>query len=77
MRTLIKALSPCLYCGSQLRRAYSVKNNKDLRDANGAMILPLLTIERTSMTKELSRKGTAFGNMPPVDDYKGGTFRNC
>ena len=63
---------PVLWVAAE--RSFSVKNNKDLRDSNGAMILPLLTLERTSMTKELSRKGTAFGNMPPVDDFKGGTI---
>jgi hypothetical protein len=26
------------------------------------------------MTKDLSRKGTAFGNVPPVNDYKGGAI---
>ena len=62
---------PVLWVAAE--RSYSVKNNKDLRDSSGAVILPLLTIERTSMTKELSRKGAAFGNLPPVPDYKGGT----
>lgn len=63
---------PVLWVAAE--RSYSVKNNKDLRDSNGAVILPLLTVERTAMTKDLSRKGTAFGNMPPVDDYKGGSI---
>ena len=30
--------------------------NKDLRDANGAVKLPILTVERTSMVKDLSFK---------------------
>jgi hypothetical protein len=62
---------PVLWVAAE--RSYSVKNNKDLRDSSGAVILPLLTVERTSMTKDLSRKGAAFGNLPPVADYKGGT----
>ena len=55
-------------------RAYSVKKNKDIRDAGGALILPIMTIERTSMEKDPSRKGTAWGNIPPHSDYKGGSI---
>jgi len=56
-------------------RAYQVKNSKDLRDVNmGAIILPVITIERTNITKDLIKKGGVFGNVPPVNDSKGGTI---
>jgi hypothetical protein len=56
-------------------RAYQVKNSKEMRDVNmGAMILPVISVERTSVTKDLNRKGGVFGNVPPVNDSKGGTI---
>lgn len=48
-------------------RAYQVKHNKDTRDNDGSLILPILTIERTTVEKSLSKKGIFFGNVPPFD----------
>ena len=55
-------------------RSFQIKNNKDLRDNNGMLIKPVVTIERTGMTKDLTRKGMAYANIPPVRDSKGGTI---
>ena len=55
-------------------RAYQVKRDDDLRDIDGALVLPIITIERANVTKDLSRKGTAWGNVPPVNDEKGGSI---
>ena len=55
-------------------RAFQIKNNKDLRDSNGVLKLPLITVERTSVVKDPSKKGTAWGNIPPVRDEKGGSI---
>jgi len=63
---------PVLWVAAE--RSFSVKNNPELRDSGGAMKTPLITIERTSMTKDPSRRGTAWGNIPPVGDYKGGSI---
>jgi len=38
-------------------RSHQIKNKKELRDSNGVLILPLITVERTSMSKDPSRKG--------------------
>lgn len=42
-------------------RAFQIKNNKDLRDgsehSSGPIILPVVTIERTAITKDPSKKG--------------------
>tara|TARA_R100000008_G_scaffold19975_2_gene10314 strand:+ start:3869 stop:4762 length:894 start_codon:yes stop_codon:yes gene_type:complete len=38
-------------------RAYQLKNEKDLRDDVGALKLPLISIERTGITKDPARKG--------------------
>ena len=39
-------------------RAYQIKHNKDLRDDSGALRLPLISVERTGITKDANRKGT-------------------
>ena len=54
-------------------RAFQVKRGKDLRDQDGTLVLPLITIERTNVVKDPSRKGTARANIPPVGDEKGGS----
>ena len=49
-------------------RAFQVKNNKEIRDSSGALILPIMTVERASVTKGLSTqaKGLFFSNpLPP------------
>ena len=55
-------------------RAYQVKNQKELRDQDGTLILPLITVERSSVVKDLSRKGTVWANVPPIKDEKGGSI---
>jgi len=39
-------------------RAYQVKNKKELRDDNDALKLPLISIERTGITKDPEKKGS-------------------
>ena len=38
-------------------RSFQVKNNKELRDESGAIILPVVSIERTGVNKDPSMKG--------------------
>jgi hypothetical protein len=38
-------------------RAYQIKNDKTLRDDGGALKMPLLSIERTGITKDPTKKG--------------------
>ena len=50
-------------------RAYQVKNNKELRDSSGALILPIITLERSAVVKGMSAqaKGIFHGNpFPPA-----------
>jgi len=63
---------PVIWAGSE--RPFQSKKNSLVRDKNGTLILPLITIERTSVTKSLSRKGSVWGNVMPVNDEKGGTI---
>lgn len=62
---------PVIWVSSE--RAFLSKNNKDLRDEDGTLKLPLITIERTSVAKDLTFKGSYYGN--PVnftDPTRGG-----
>ena len=38
-------------------RSFQVKNNKELRDDSGSIILPVVSVERMNITKDPSRKG--------------------
>jgi hypothetical protein len=54
----------------------SVLSKKDsrVRDSEGALIMPVITIERKSMTKSPSEKGTVWANIPSTDKIKGGSI---
>jgi hypothetical protein len=55
-------------------RAAQIKQHKDLRDDNGAIIYPLMTLERNSITKDLTQKGSLYANIPPINDEKRGSI---
>tara|TARA_R110000744_G_scaffold215867_2_gene334664 strand:+ start:24 stop:923 length:900 start_codon:yes stop_codon:yes gene_type:complete len=55
-------------------RAHQVKNKKELRDSNGALILPLITVQRDSVTKDPDKKGIFQGHVPPGMDERGGSI---
>lgn len=56
-------------------RAWMTKKDSNLRDKDGTLILPLISIERTGLAKDPNKKGSVWGNIPPVfkDEY-GGTI---
>tara|TARA_R110000851_G_scaffold126100_1_gene257350 strand:+ start:258 stop:1184 length:927 start_codon:yes stop_codon:yes gene_type:complete len=49
-------------------RAYQVKNNKELRDNNGVLKLPLMIVNRTEIAKDSSFKGVAWAHIPNMND---------
>ena len=55
-------------------RVHQVKKDSRLRDTAGALILPLITVERTSVTKDPARKGPAWAHISEIDDYKSGSI---
>jgi len=56
-------------------RAYQVKQNKELRDAEGTLILPLITINRASIEKNAqSEYAVPAANIPEVRDAMGGSI---
>jgi len=55
-------------------RAHQSKSKKELRDKTGALILPIMTVERTGITKDPSRRAALHGHMPNFRDAKGGSI---
>lgn len=63
---------PIIWVGTE--RAFQIKENRDLRDPEETLILPLITLERRSVSKELSKRIIPYANIPIVNDAKGGTI---
>jgi len=55
-------------------KVHQAKKDQRLRDTSGALILPLITVERTGFAKDKARKGTAWAMLPEVNDHKGGAI---
>jgi hypothetical protein len=55
-------------------RAFQVKHNKDVRDQQGMLKLPLITIRRTGVTKDAQSAGAFQGNVPENADEQGGSL---
>ena len=62
---------PVLWVSAE--RSFQRKHNKELMDKE-SLILPVITIERTGITKDKEKKGTAYANLPPFNDEKGGSI---
>ncbi len=62
---------PCLWSTSE--RAKQVKDIRNNRDQTGQLILPIMTVERTAVTKDPTRKGPYWADLPPKD-YRGGSL---
>jgi len=48
-------------------RSYQIKNKKELRDDSGALRLPLIGIERTTVTKDPTKRGSFQANLYSED----------
>lgn len=54
--------TPVLWTGAE--RAFQIKSNPDIRDDNGKLIFPLITIERKSVEKDPTFKGSFQAHFP-------------
>jgi len=61
---------PVLWLGTE--RTWQIKNDQTIRDKVGKLILPLITVNRDSITKDPSFKGSFQANLFEQQDYKGG-----
>ena len=55
-------------------RAYQIKHNKELYDNEQTLIFPLITIDRTSITKDPSSKLFHQPQRPEINDHKRGAI---
>lgn len=53
---------PVLWTGAE--RAFQIKSNPDIRDDNGKLIFPLITIERKTVEKDPTFKGSFQAHVP-------------
>lgn len=63
---------PVIWVGGE--RSHQIKNNRDLRDIHGSYILPIITVQRTNITKDLKKKGKFWANVPGRNDERGGSI---
>ena len=63
---------PSIWLGSE--RTFQVKNDKDIRDSVGKLKLPLITVNRDSIAKDPSFKGSFQAHVFEQGDYKGGAI---
>jgi len=55
-------------------RLFQSKKDSRFRDSDGTLVLPIITIERKNVVKDLSKKGTVYANIPPLDKTRGGSI---
>ena len=61
---------PCVWVTGER----SGQRANQVRDRSGILNFPIITIERTSVTKDPNKKGAFWGNIPPIQDAKGGSI---
>jgi hypothetical protein len=64
--------APVIWASAE--RVNQSKRDDRVRDEKGTLILPLITVERTSVVKAPSKKGSVWANILPVRDEKGGAI---
>ena len=55
-------------------RTFQIKNDKDLRDSEGHIKMPIITVEKTSVTKDPRQHGTIVATLAPLDGVNGGEW---
>jgi hypothetical protein len=63
--------SPIVWVAGE--RSHQIKNNKNLRDSEGSLIFPIVAVQRDGFQKNPANKGRFYGNIPNVNDAKGGS----
>jgi hypothetical protein len=63
---------PFYWTGAE--RAYQIKHDRELRDNNGVLIYPLMTVERTALTRDIGDRDSALAPIPYLEATKGYSF---
>ena len=50
-------------------RSFQIKNRKEMRDAEGSLIFPVISVERTAINKNPDRRGSLQAFLPPINKY--------
>ena len=61
---------PVIWLGTE--RAYQIKNNKQLRSTDNRLKLPIITVNRESISKDSTFKGAFQAHLYEKDDHQGG-----
>ena len=61
---------PIIWVSSE--RSFQIKDRKELRDAEGSIIMPVITIERASVSKDPNNRGSRYGDQFITQDAQGG-----
>jgi|TARA_B100000282_G_scaffold273178_1_gene228968 hypothetical protein len=69
-----KGFKPVPIIWGTAERAYQVKKNKEIRDSQGLLVLPIISIKRAGFVKNSASPGVFQGNVPEVDDAQGGSL---
>ena len=66
--------TPIIWVASE--RSFQMKSSKEYRDDEGMVILPVITIERSAVVKDLNTRGSFYGNQFPIQSQseKGGSL---
>lgn len=72
--TTNKGFKPVPVVWGTAERAYQVKKNKEIRDGQGLLVLPIISIKRMGFTKTRVSAGVFQGNVPEASDDKGGSL---
>ena len=65
--------TPVIWSGSE--RAYNIKDDEVNRDSSGMIILPVISIERTSVKKDDKSRTIPYAKVDPASDLKGGFLK--
>ena len=63
---------PVIWVGAE--RAFQVKDNKDIRDSGGMLVLPMMAVERMSIKRDPARKGMMPADLLNHGDVQGGVI---
>jgi hypothetical protein len=69
-----KGFKPVPVIWGSAERAFQSKNNKEIRDSQGLLVLPIISIRRSSFDKSRAASGIFQGNVPEVADGQGGAL---
>ena len=64
---------PVIWTSSE--RVFQSKRDSRIRDDAGSLVLPIISVERKGVAKDLQRKGSVQAALVPEFDEKGGTIK--